>query len=308
MPAAAVEGQHQLTSQPLPERMTADERIELRDEFCVTAERELRVDALLEADEVLLAEPGLLEPGERLLELGERRAAPQPERTPQRGRGLLRSDRLRAPRVPWHGAFKGTQVERMAVEVEAVPRRTCLDQPLRNLLAEQRDEDLHHLRRARRHLLAPEVVDDPGHRDHAVRMKQQQRQQGLLLAARQVDGPVSSIASSGPRIRNSTFLPDDYRRFAQRGLRGGRSAGCSRRSVPLRLRREAAPAFGRTLQLVLTAPLELYARTDDDVLGHRRCTLLRSKPRFARQGPLTDANHRHPLQPHSLPEEARATT
>ena len=110
--------------------------------------------------------------------------------SPQRGRCLLRGDRMRAPRVPWHGAS-----QRYASRANgrrdrrAVPRRTCLDQPLRELLAEQRDEDLNHLRRARRHLLAPEVVDEPGHRDHAVCMKQQQCQQGLLLAARQVDGP-----------------------------------------------------------------------------------------------------------------------
>ena len=122
MPAAAVESEHQLPSQPFPERMAADERVELGDELRVPAERQLGVDALLQAREVLLDEPRLLQPGERLRELGERRAAPQRQRTPQRGGGIVRAavrERVASLRVE---TLEGTQIERVAVEVEAVPR------------------------------------------------------------------------------------------------------------------------------------------------------------------------------------------
>ena len=122
MPAAAVEREHQLPLQPLPERMAADEGVELGDELRVTAERQLGVDALLQARQVLLDEPRLLQPSERLVELGERRAAPQRERTPQRGGGIVRAA-VRERFAPLGmEPLEGTQVERVAVEVEAVPR------------------------------------------------------------------------------------------------------------------------------------------------------------------------------------------
>ena len=87
VPAAPVESQHELAAEALPERMAADERVELGDELRVAPEDQLRIDALLEAGEVLLSEPGFLQACERLLELGERRAAPQLQRSPEyRGR------------------------------------------------------------------------------------------------------------------------------------------------------------------------------------------------------------------------------
>ena len=176
----------------------------------MAAERQLRVDALLQAGEVLLAEAGLLEPSERLLELGQRRAAPQGERAPQRRGGLLRApacQRLAPRRVE---RPEGAQVERVAVEVEAVPGRTRLDQPRWKLLAEERDEDLHHLRRARRDILAPEVVDEAVHRNDAVRVKKQQCQQGSLLAARQLDG--TGVVHRLERPEHSEVHAPEYRR------------------------------------------------------------------------------------------------
>ena len=261
MPAAAVEGEHQLASQPLTERVPANERIELGHELSVEAERELRVDALLEADEALLLEPRLLEPGERLLELGERRAAPQPQCAAQRGGGLLRAagrERFASRRME---ALEGAQVERMAVEREAVPGRTGLDQPLRHVLAEQRDGDLHHLGCARRHVLAPEVVDDPGRRDDAIRVQQEQRQQRLLLAARQVDG--ACVVRCLERAQNPELhVPPDVRRRFRGADRSRRTLcrsvatssamripadrGCATAALPAANR--AAISFGPAIQ------------------------------------------------------------
>ena len=102
--------------------MAADERVDLGDEFRVAPEDQLRIDALLEAGEVLLSEPGFLQACERLLELGERRAAPQLQRSPEyRGR-LWPGHRQRLAPVRME-PLEAAQVEGMAVEVEAVAGR-----------------------------------------------------------------------------------------------------------------------------------------------------------------------------------------
>ncbi len=101
----------------------------------------------------------------------------------------------------------------MPVEIDLVARRACHDQPRRQLLAELGDEDLHHLRRALRHLLAPEVVDETIDRHDPARVKQQQREQRLLLAACQLDG--AAVADGLERSENSKLhacLSGDYRR------------------------------------------------------------------------------------------------
>ena len=49
LPARAVEREHQLGAQPLAQRMSVDERLELGDELRVCADRELRLGPLLDA-------------------------------------------------------------------------------------------------------------------------------------------------------------------------------------------------------------------------------------------------------------------
>ena len=56
VPAAAVKGKHLLPAESLPQRVAVDESVELADEVGVAAELEVGVDALLEADELLLFE------------------------------------------------------------------------------------------------------------------------------------------------------------------------------------------------------------------------------------------------------------
>ena len=142
----------------------------------------------------------------------------------------------------------------MAGEIEDIARRTSPQQAIRELLAKLRDEDLHHLRRRLRHVVAPEVIDDAIHGNDAVGVKEQQRQQGSLPASRQLDGtrvvyrlerpenpelhvspatiicvvprPVESgwpECCDGSRARNSAVAP--YRPFT------GRSTGALRPGV-----------------------------------------------------------------------------
>ena len=88
LPARPVERQHQLRVQALAVGMLAWQRLELADQLGIAAERELRLDPLLDRGQTQLLEPGDLRLGERLVgEVGKRRAAPERQRL---GRQLQR--------------------------------------------------------------------------------------------------------------------------------------------------------------------------------------------------------------------------
>ena len=100
LPSRAVEREHELRARALAQRLGSDERLELRDELGVAAERKIGLDPLLERDRAELLEPRDLGLGERLVEeVGERRAAPERERLAERTLGRRRDPRPRAPPV-----------------------------------------------------------------------------------------------------------------------------------------------------------------------------------------------------------------
>lgn len=84
-PAARVQGPHQLSVQPLAQRMRVEQSAQLRYECGAAAEREVRVDSVLYGGEPQLFETGHL--GARAGEVGQGRAAPQGERLPEYGLG-----------------------------------------------------------------------------------------------------------------------------------------------------------------------------------------------------------------------------
>jgi len=88
VPAAPVQRQHELPAQALAQRMAAYEGIELRDELHMAPEGQLRLDALLQACEVLLGKSAFLESCERFLEVCKRWPAPELERSGERRGGL----------------------------------------------------------------------------------------------------------------------------------------------------------------------------------------------------------------------------
>ena len=95
LPAGAVEREHQLPAQSLPQRMLADERLELADELGVAATLEIGVEPRLERDEPELLQPCDLGLRPALVrEVGEGGAAPERERRGELrgslGRGELR--------------------------------------------------------------------------------------------------------------------------------------------------------------------------------------------------------------------------
>src|SRR5262249_56222042 len=58
--AGAVEGDHELATDPFPQRMRADEGLELPDDLVVMPQRKLGVDATFKREEAQFLEPGLL--------------------------------------------------------------------------------------------------------------------------------------------------------------------------------------------------------------------------------------------------------
>ena len=101
LPAGTVEREHELRARPFAQWLRGDERLELGDELCVAAEREIGLDPLLQRDRAQLLEPGDLRLRERLVEeVGERGATPERERLAQRALGGSRDLRPRAPPAP----------------------------------------------------------------------------------------------------------------------------------------------------------------------------------------------------------------
>jgi hypothetical protein len=91
LPARAVEGQHQLAANPLPQRVRRAERRELGNQTIMAAEGEVGVDPPLQRGQVQLLQPsafGLAQPHGR--EVGQRRSPPQRQRDAQPRRGGLK--------------------------------------------------------------------------------------------------------------------------------------------------------------------------------------------------------------------------
>ena len=122
---AAVQGEHQLPAQPLAQRVTGDQGLELGDEITVAPEGEVCFDPFLEGGQAQLLEPGDLVLGERVEgEVGERRAAPEAERLTEECRCLERSARRRAPlALCASSAVEAVRVELSVLEPEDVPGR-----------------------------------------------------------------------------------------------------------------------------------------------------------------------------------------
>ena len=208
MPAAPVERQHELPAQALAQRMAAYERVELRDELDVAPEGQVRLDALLQAGEVLLGQSALP------------RAARTAPRTPQ-GPGRARARALRgAPRRP-RGLdprerlapacvelLEAAKVERVSVELDEVAGRARAQQPVRAAASaggRRRSAPSSGRSPARRRPRGRRRADPserPGRREAAAAPAS-----AFCLPPASLTGPVSSIASKGPRIRKSTVPP-----------------------------------------------------------------------------------------------------
>ncbi len=136
---------------------------------------------------------------ERLLELGERVAAPERERlaeAPRRQVGVARRMR-RLSLTPQ--LLEPDEIDARGVDLDGVAGRACLEDAVGQHLSQLRDVDLHHLLCGVGDGLAPEVVDEAVGSDGPVGVEQQPREQSPLLAARDRDGRRPIAHLEGPQ-------------------------------------------------------------------------------------------------------------
>ena len=179
----AVEREHQLAAQPLPERVRRDERLELGHEVVVPAEAELAGEPLLLGVEPKPLEPGDLGAGKGLEgEVVERRPAPERERVGEQraaragrsGARLLEEPLEAQARRPLSGS-SASRYPGGSVRSASRPDR----------LAQRVDGVLQRAERGARRVGAPEILDQAVGRDDLAGMKREHREKRALLAARQ---------------------------------------------------------------------------------------------------------------------------
>jgi hypothetical protein len=164
--------------QPLAQRLLRDEHVELRDHRRVAAGGEIGVDRHLDRVQSQLVQTPDLRRSERLVgQIGQRLAKPERQRLAR-----LSLERLLEPnRVD--GVFRKLQL--VAAAPRDDPRPVLPQRP-----AQVRDVGLHHLRRGRRRLFAPQPLGEAIRRDGLPRLQRQHGEHRPLLAGAELDGPV----------------------------------------------------------------------------------------------------------------------
>ncbi len=222
LPAGAVEREHELSARALAERLRLDERLELGDELCMPAEREIRLDPLLDGDRAQLLEPRDLGLRERLVqEVRERRAAPEGERLAQRTLGRCRISPSERPAPLLGETREAVEIDPLRSELELVARRARRDHGAERL-TELGDVDLDGVRRRVGLLARPERLDQPIDGDDPAGLEREHGEQRARLRSSEsdwraialhLDGaeeayfelwgacPARSVHSSSPRSR-----------------------------------------------------------------------------------------------------------
>ena len=168
-------------------RLLVHEGLQLGHEAPVLAERQLGLDALLDAGQAHLLQPCDRCRGKRLVcEVGERRAAPERERLTQApGRALMLSVReCRGPLL--RQPLEAAQIERLRPGADQVAGRPRLDRRAQQL-AQVGDLALDLRDGGRGRFAAVELVGQPVDRDDPIGVEQQDRQHGALPRSTEVD-------------------------------------------------------------------------------------------------------------------------
>ena len=190
----AIEREHQLRAQSLPQWVRRDQTLELANQLAVTAEREPRLDVVFDRRDTELFEPPDRICGEALVaDICQRRPAPEPDRLRERVRRRLRAPggELRASTL--HELLEPIQVELTRLEAHEIAGRSRHDHARRgprrtarlDRLSQLRNIALQRGRRRRRRRLAPDQIDQPLARNDLARMEQEDRQHPALARTSQ---------------------------------------------------------------------------------------------------------------------------
>jgi hypothetical protein len=200
--ARPVEREHQLPEKPIAERVRAHEGLELGHELGSATQGKVRFQALL-----VSLQPSLLELVDRVqrerlvLEVGQRRAAPQRERTLQQLGSLggpAARERLAAIPQP---LLEPVEVELALLDAQHVAGRPPVEPTLAHDLAQSRDVVLERVPRGRRRPLSPNPLDQAIASDSLVRPQQQHREQRPLLGP--TEGLLATVATHHHRAENA---------------------------------------------------------------------------------------------------------
>ena len=190
--AGAVERQHQLAAQALPQRMCLDQRLELPGDLGVAADREIGLDALAEAADPQILQPRDLGLREALVgDVGERRPAPQLERRAERRRGVPRhaARQLLAPAPQLR--LEAVGVERARCEPHGVAAALGAHELLADRRPQPRHHDLDRVAGVLRRLRLPELVEHAVEGHGVAAVHDQQREQRQRAAARDAGSPAA---------------------------------------------------------------------------------------------------------------------
>ena len=158
--------------------------LQLGDELGISPQGELGVDQLLDGGQPELLEARDLRLREGLEgEVGEWLPAEERQRLAERKGRICR----REVACCGHEALEMENVELLGSQLDPVPGRAREDRLFSQPLPQPRHVDLHGLRRARRGLARPELVDQPIGGDDLVRVEKQERKERALLAVAQHD-------------------------------------------------------------------------------------------------------------------------
>ncbi len=190
--AAAVQREHQLRPEPLPQRVVRGQPAQHRHELLVVAQRQLHVHVLLVQQHQHLGQPRRLVAVQRLR--GHvRQRGPAPQRDRLRVRVPRAGEVARLRQLPRPRGARGEQVDVDPVQRNGKPvADRGRDDPRR--VAEDLPQP-HHvgLQRAARpggRAVAPQRLDEVGDRDDLVGAQQQAGEQGAVLARPHGDHPV----------------------------------------------------------------------------------------------------------------------
>jgi hypothetical protein len=205
LPAAAVQGEHQLAVQVLAERMLPDQRLQLTDQLLVAAEVQVGLDARLQGHHAELVEADQFRPGHAAGgdDVGQDRPAPQRQRLVQQARGGGRvALGQRAPSL-LGALLEAVQVELVGVDAQEVaglageqragrgrPGSARLDR-----LAQRRHVVLERLLDCGRRFLTPDRVDQLVGGDHLVGVEEELGEEHAVLDAAELEGsPAVAVA------------------------------------------------------------------------------------------------------------------
>ena len=197
-----VQREHSLRVQALAQRVRRHQRLELPDQLAVPTGLEVGVDRHLRRAQPQLLQPADRGGGERLVrQIGQWLSPPQRERF---AGTRLAEQALYARRV--HLAVEELQL--VAAAAGHDPNAVAIEQS-----PQTRDVELHHLRAARRWLVAPQSFREVVSRNRSARLQGEHREYGPLLAGAQLDGPIPEANLERPQEpqihRGATLLPVD---------------------------------------------------------------------------------------------------